>query len=269
MLKQRHFLLRQLRLFSSNYNNREILTDYHYTPFGKSKTEVSVSDDNDQGPRTSLSRLNDEMLQCQQIGIGSISKYGFRLYDGQFLYGPIAIFPKAVLSWRILTPDDITPESIQFFALLEPKLDVLVVGPGDRQHVDPVRRRIAPFLSKHKIGLEIMHSEEAAMLFNILNIEYRCVAAALYPPDDLLVTTNDQRRLMNIYGKPLSQTTDMGSNIDDKLKLAKKAMRKYLSESEIKKLDNLQTSRFLMPGESDDKSNEKSGRKKRSLLKEE
>ncbi|VDM07913.1 unnamed protein product [Wuchereria bancrofti] len=233
MLKQRHFLLRQLRVFSSNYNNREVLTDFHYTPFGKSKTQVSVSDDNDQGPRTSLSRLNDEMLQCQQIGIGSISKYGFRLYDGQFLYGPIAIFPKAVLSWRILTPDDITPESIQFFTLLEPKLDVL---------------------------------EEAAMLFNMLNIEYRCVAAALYPPDDLLVTTNDQVRLMNMYGKPLNQTTDMGSNIDDKLELAKKAMRKYLPENETRKLDNLQTSRFLMPGESDDKNNEKPESKKRSLL---
>uniref|UniRef100_A0AAF5Q266 NADH dehydrogenase [ubiquinone] 1 alpha subcomplex assembly factor 3 n=1 Tax=Wuchereria bancrofti TaxID=6293 RepID=A0AAF5Q266_WUCBA len=255
MLKQRHFLLRQLRVFSSNYNNREVLTDFHYTPF----------DDNDQGPRTSLSRLNDEMLQCQQIGIGSISKYGFRLYDGQFLYGPIAIFPKAVLSWRILTPDDITPESIQFFTLLEPKLDVLVIGPGDRQHVDPVRRRIAPFLSKHKIGLEIMHSA-TAMLFNMLNIEYRCVAAALYPPDDLLVTTNDQVRLMNMYGKPLNQTTDMGSNIDDKLELAKKAMRKYLPENETRKLDNLQTSRFLMPGESDDKNNEKPESKKRSLL---
>ncbi|EFO22171.2 hypothetical protein LOAG_06313 [Loa loa] len=211
MLRLRH-LLCQLRMFSSNYSNREVLTDYHYTPF----------DDNDQGPRTSLSRLNDQMLECQQIGIGSISKYGFRLYDGQFLYGPIAIFPKAVLSWRVLTPDDITPESVHFFAMLEPKLDVLVVGPGDRQHVDPVRRRIAPFLSEHKIGLEIMHSEEAAMLFNMLNIEYRCVAAALYPPDDLLVTTNDQVRLMNMYGKPLAERMDMGSDIDDKLRLAKK-----------------------------------------------
>lgn len=124
----------------------------------ESKIQILASDDDDQGPRTSISRLNDEMQQCQQIGIGSISKYGFRLYDGQFLYGPIAIFPKTVLSWRVFTPDDITSESVQFFTMLEPKLDVLVVGPGDRQHVDIVRRRIAPFLSKHKIGLEIMHS---------------------------------------------------------------------------------------------------------------
>ncbi|VDK75419.1 unnamed protein product [Litomosoides sigmodontis] len=246
MLSLKRMLLNQLRMFASNYSNREVLTDSHHIPF----------DDDDQGPRTSISRLNDEMQRCQQIGIGSISRYGFRLYDGQFLYGPIAIFPKSVLSWRILTPDDITPESVQFFAMLEPKLDVLVVGPGDRQHVDPVRRRIASFLSKHKIGLEIMHSEEAAMLFNMLNVEYRCVAAALYPPDDLLVTANDQARLMNMYGKPLDGGVDIVS--DDKLKLAKKAMRKYLPENEVKKMDNLQTSRFLMPEKDHDKDGEKS-----------
>lgn len=28
-------LLYQLRMFSSNYNSREVLTDYHHTPFGK------------------------------------------------------------------------------------------------------------------------------------------------------------------------------------------------------------------------------------------
>ncbi|VBB26613.1 unnamed protein product [Acanthocheilonema viteae] len=203
--------------------------------------QVFVSDDDDdQGPRTSISRLNDEMQKCQQIGIGSISKYGFRLYDGQFLYGPVAIFPKAVLSWRILTPDDITPESVQFFTMLEPKLDVLIVGPGERQYVDP---------------------EEAAMLFNMLNVEYRCVAAALYPPDDMLITTNDQVRLMNMYGKPLDDGMDLISDTDDKLKLAKKAIRKYLPKNEAKQMDNLRTSRFLIPGESDDKNSEKAKNK--------
>ncbi|KAL3997718.1 Choline/Carnitine o-acyltransferase family protein [Acanthocheilonema viteae] len=252
IVKQRRLLLKTLRKFASNYSNREVLTDYHYTPF---------DDDDDQGPRTSISRLNDEMQKCQQIGIGSISKYGFRLYDGQFLYGPVAIFPKAVLSWRILTPDDITPESVQFFTMLEPKLDVLIVGPGERQYVDPVRRRIAPFLSKHKIGLEIMHSAKAAMLFNMLNVEYRCVAAALYPPDDMLITTNDQVRLMNMYGKPLDDGMDLISDTDDKLKLAKKAIRKYLPKNEAKQMDNLRTSRFLIPGESDDKNSEKAKNK--------
>uniref|UniRef100_A0A915PRC5 NADH dehydrogenase [ubiquinone] 1 alpha subcomplex assembly factor 3 n=1 Tax=Setaria digitata TaxID=48799 RepID=A0A915PRC5_9BILA len=196
-----------------------------------------VSDDNDQGPRTSLSRLNDEMMECQQIGIGAISKYGFRLYDGQFLYGPIAIFPKAVLSWRVLTPDDINPESLRFFTMLEPKLDVLVVGPGDRQH------------------------EEAAMLFNMLNIEYRCVAAALYPPDDLLVTTNDHVRLMNMYAGPSIDSIDIlgGSDTDDRLALVKKAMRKYLPEEEARRMDKLETSRFFLPERSDDKDGKKSG----------
>lgn len=90
------------------------------------------------------------------------------------------------------------------------------------------------------------------MLFNMLNVEYRCVAAALYPPDNLLVTTDDQVRLMNMYGRQLDDGINIISDIDDKLKLAKKAMRKYLPENEAKKMDDLKTSRFLMPGENDD-----------------
>lgn len=94
------------------------------------------------------------------------------------------------------------------------------------------------------------------MLFNMLNIEYRCVAGALYPPDDLLVTTNDQVRLMNMYGKPLGEGVDLDIDISDKL-MAKKAMRKYLSEDEAKKFDNLPTSRLMIPEKSDDKNSGK------------
>lgn len=90
------------------------------------------------------------------------------------------------------------------------------------------------------------------MLFNMLNIEYRCVAAALYPPDDLLVTTNDQLRLMDMYGKPTAQGLDIISGVDDNLGLAKKAIRKYLPENEAKRMDELPTSRFKLPTKSGD-----------------
>lgn len=88
-------------------------------------------------------------------------------------------------------------------------------------------------------------------MFNMLNIEYRCVAAALYPPDDLLVTTNDQVRLMNMFGEPMSQPPDVFGTEDDKLALAKKAMRKYLTPEEAERMDKLDTSRFLLPGSDD------------------
>ena len=71
------------------------------------------------------------------------------------MFGPIAVFPKTVLSWRVLTPDDITEDSLCLFFLLQPKIDILVVGVGDRKNLDSVRKRVIPAVQKHRIGLEL------------------------------------------------------------------------------------------------------------------
>ncbi|VDN24376.1 unnamed protein product [Gongylonema pulchrum] len=96
------------------------------------------------------------------------------------------------------------------------------------------------------------------MMFNILNIEYRCVAAALYPPDDLLVTSNDQLRLMKMYNDPIAiDPTELFDMDRDRLGLAKKAMRKYLEPEDVEKMDKLETTRFLLPESMSDKENKK------------
>lgn len=117
---------------------------------------IYLAGKSDLSERTRMSYLSGDMMENNLVGIRTISRIGFRLFDGSFLYGPIAVFPKAALSWRVLSPDHINEESIEFFTLLEPKLDVLIVGVGDRQNIDPVRARITRLLSKHRIGLEIM-----------------------------------------------------------------------------------------------------------------
>lgn len=140
-----------------------VLGEYHHTPLGKS----------DLPQKTRVSYLSAQMLEAKQIGVRGLSCYGFRMIDGSFLYGPVALFPKVALSWRVLTPDDITPESLSLFVNLEPKIDVLVVGAGDKKNIDKVRHRIASFLREHKVGLEIMDTEDAISTFNFLNAEGR------------------------------------------------------------------------------------------------
>ncbi|CAI5447715.1 unnamed protein product [Caenorhabditis angaria] len=146
--------------------------------------------------RSRISYLSTEMLEAKQIGVRGLSCYGFRLLDGQFLYGPIALFPKTALSWRVATQNDITPESLSLFAALEPKIDILVLGCGDKKNIDEIRKRVAPFLKEHKIGLEIMDTEDAIATFNFLNAEGRYVGAALYPPDDMVVTDAEYGRAL-------------------------------------------------------------------------
>ncbi|CAB3409898.1 unnamed protein product [Caenorhabditis bovis] len=163
-----------------------VLDGFHMNPLGES----------DMTTRSRVSMLSTDMLESKQMGVRGLSCYGFRLLDGTFLYGPVALFPKTALSWRVPTVDDITPKSLSLFAALEPKIDILVLGAGDKKNIDKVRQRVAPFLREHKIGLEIMDSEDAIATFNFLNAEGRYVAAALYPPDDMVVTDAEYGRAL-------------------------------------------------------------------------
>ena len=147
----------------TNRADTGVLDGYHINPLG----------DSDMTQRSRVSYLSAEMVEAKQIGVRGFSCYGFRLIDGSFLYGPVALFPKTVLSWRVLTPEDISPESLSLFALLEPKIDILVLGVGDKKNIDSVRTRIAGFLRDSNIGLEIMDTEDAIATFNFLNAEGR------------------------------------------------------------------------------------------------
>uniref|UniRef100_A0AC35TNA5 NADH dehydrogenase [ubiquinone] 1 alpha subcomplex assembly factor 3 n=1 Tax=Rhabditophanes sp. KR3021 TaxID=114890 RepID=A0AC35TNA5_9BILA len=165
-----------------------VIGGYNMIPMGKS----------DVGNTSRLSYLSKDMLEANKQCVHGLSCLGFRMIDGSFLYGPIAVFPKTVLSWRVLTVDDITPESLSLFLMLQPKLDILVLGVGDKKNIDAVRKRIIPVMQKYRIGLELMPTEEAIATFNFLNSEDRYVAAALYPPDDLVVTDLEYGQAMNL-----------------------------------------------------------------------
>ena len=58
----------------------------------------------------------------------SFSPFGFRLANEIFVQGPIAIFPKHIFHWNVAKTEEITEESLSLFHLIEPKLDVLIIG---------------------------------------------------------------------------------------------------------------------------------------------
>nr|CDJ85925.1 Protein of unknown function DUF498 domain containing protein [Haemonchus contortus] len=182
----------QLRRLASDAGSKKGGTDaldgFHITPMG----------DSDMPQRSRVSFLSTEMTEAKQIGVRGLSCYGFRMIDGSFLYGPIALFPKTALSWRVQTADDIKPQSLSLFAMLEPKIDILVIGAGDKKNIDKVRARIIGFLNEHRIGLEISDTEDAIATFNFLNAEGRYVAAGLYPPDDMVVADYEYGRALNL-----------------------------------------------------------------------
>ncbi|CAD6197133.1 unnamed protein product [Caenorhabditis auriculariae] len=222
-LRRRRELRRLLSDDSSRRADTGALGEFHMTPVGES----------DMSNRSRVSMLSAEMLAAKQIGVRGLSSYGFRLLDGTFLYGPIALFPKTALSWRVPTPDDIAPRSLQLFAALEPKIDILVVGVGDKKNIDQVRRRVAPFLREHKIGLEIMDTEDAIATFNFLNAEGRYVAAALYPPDEMVVSDAEYgRTLALLKGWDALDENPLLAGIYDTINEAEDLVRKLWSGDE-------------------------------------
>lgn len=150
---------------------------WHMPPMGKS----------DMNQQSRITFLSKDMMEERRIGVRAVSEVGFRMLDYTFMYGPIALFPRTILSWRVGTPAHITPESLELFLILQPKLDVLILGVGSQKDVDVVRKNVVPTLNKHRIGHEIMNTLDAALTFNALNNEERYVAAGLYPVEEISI----------------------------------------------------------------------------------
>ncbi|EEC06979.1 conserved hypothetical protein [Ixodes scapularis] len=105
----------------------------------------------------------------------------------------MALFPRSVLQWNVGSLENVPEEAFSLFTLLEPKIDVLVIGMGDRhERIDP---NLVKFLRSKRIGLEAHPTVTACTTFNFLNVEDRNVAAALIPPTS--VTTGDEIYIQN------------------------------------------------------------------------
>ncbi|XP_063601553.1 NADH dehydrogenase [ubiquinone] 1 alpha subcomplex assembly factor 3-like [Penaeus indicus] len=162
----------------------------------------STSIDEDKTTATILNQETDSGLM-----VDAYSQDGFRLNNGMKVLGPIAIFPRSILSWKVKSAEDINEDSLSLFHMLVPKIDLLVIGVGDKGNkVDP---RVVHYMKNKGITLEILPTETACTTFNFLNQERRYVAGAFLPPISLRVTDEDlvqsQRRRNKLF---LSQDED-------------------------------------------------------------
>ncbi|CAI9576385.1 unnamed protein product, partial [Staurois parvus] len=69
--------------------------------------------------------------------VESYSRQGF-IINGNQVIGPCAIIPRAILQWNVHSYKDISYESLSLFRLLVPRIEILVLGIGDRvERLDP------------------------------------------------------------------------------------------------------------------------------------
>ncbi|XP_023703941.1 NADH dehydrogenase [ubiquinone] 1 alpha subcomplex assembly factor 3 isoform X1 [Cryptotermes secundus] len=181
------------------------LLDYghHGHPFYKdSWPVVSVRGHSyDPDGKTTVQILNKNV---EVLMIDSYSQLGFRLNNGMYVMGPMAIFPHTVLSWNVSHVDAISEDSLTLFSLLEPKIDILVLGIGDVRNSPKLNKCVHSFMANHRISIEVLTTQQACATFNFLNSESRYIAGALIPPLTLQPTEDDvimsKKRYNMLYG---------------------------------------------------------------------
>ncbi|KAE8612323.1 hypothetical protein XENTR_v10012811 [Xenopus tropicalis] len=111
--------------------------------------------------------------------IETYSSQGF-IINGDKVVGPCAVIPKAILQWNVGSYKDINLESLSLFHMLSPRIEILVVGTGDRvERLDP---NILKFMRQKGVAVEVQDTANACATFNFLVSERRITAAALIPP---------------------------------------------------------------------------------------
>lgn len=167
---------------------------------GCTRSMASNSSGYDGDGKTIVSVVNEE--ERERTLVDSYSKMGFRLNSGIFVMGPVAVFPQMVLQWDVVSAKDINPRSLSLFWLLEPKIEVLVIGVGDSDYLPNMDIKTRLFLKSKGLNVEVLPTPEAVASFNFMNVDYRNVAAALIPTKrDYIYTDEDA------FGKHLVKGT--------------------------------------------------------------
>lgn len=137
-----------------------------------------------------LTPADDELYQRTRIAllqresphatyIDSYSSRGF-VVNGNRVLGPCALLPLSVVQWNVGSHQDITEESFSLFWMLEPRIEIVVVGTGDRTERLPPQ--VLRAMRQRGIAVEVQDTPNACATFNFLCHEGRVTGAALIPP---------------------------------------------------------------------------------------
>lgn len=73
---------------------------------------------------------------------------------------------RSVLSWNVGQSEDINEDTLSLFCMLEPKIDVLVIGIGDQQVTPAFSKKIMTFMQKYQINVEILGTAAVSRIFH-------------------------------------------------------------------------------------------------------
>jgi NADH dehydrogenase [ubiquinone] 1 alpha subcomplex assembly factor 3 len=84
------------------------------------------------------------------LQVTAFDQYGFYVNEKLRVLGPVIMFPKAIFSWNIADVDEINKNSLSLFKMLEPKVDILIIGIGSKN--TKVSKEVPKWLIENKIN---------------------------------------------------------------------------------------------------------------------
>ena len=116
----------------------------------------------------------------QQVGIDAYGNSGFRFADMSHR-GSLLCLPTGMLGWAVMTPAEITLESLAPVLDAAADIDVLMIGLG--HDITGLLPDVRSALRERGIIVEAITTGSAVRTYNVLLAEQRAVAAALIAVD--------------------------------------------------------------------------------------
>ncbi len=116
-----------------------------------------------------------QILPGRQV-IQSYSESGFRI-SGRLIVGSVLVFPDRTVPWPVRRPEDITLALLAPVLEAQPKVEILLLGCGQRQVM--ASSELREEMRRAAVSLDAMDTGAACRTYNLLLAEDRRVAAAL------------------------------------------------------------------------------------------
>eukprot|EP00112_Aurelia_sp_Birch-Aquarium-sp1_P000545 Seg10522.1 transcript_id=Seg10522.1/GoldUCD/mRNA.D3Y31 product="NADH dehydrogenase" protein_id=Seg10522.1/GoldUCD/D3Y31 len=148
--------------------------------------EQAIKQDETEGDKTKITVLNEEKNDGKSYTpyIYKYSRVGFTIGKNKVI-GSVALLPGCILSCKMQSHHQITPESLSFFTIIHPRLEILVLGVGDK--VVQLSPDVWTYLRQQKLPFEILDTPNACATYNFLTEEGRRTGAVLIPPQTMKI----------------------------------------------------------------------------------
>lgn len=87
----------------------------------------------------------------------------------------MVIFPRTVLSWNVESVDDINEHTLRLLLALDPKLELLIIGTGEKEVTPELSNRILSIVKPYGVRMELLKTDVVNQFNSITNVSTQII----------------------------------------------------------------------------------------------